>query len=121
KNTTLSYIQTKPSPTEADTTASALPFVSIENLNLDNITLHYKSIPDGLIADVHLANFLLQLPKADLAHQNIEIDKLALKNSTVKVKTREAASSQKSKLVQAPKTVEEQPFSWPDWNVQIAS
>src|SRR5699024_4799758 len=48
KNTSLSYIQTKPSPPETveDTAATALPFLSVDNLKLQNVTLHYKSAPD---------------------------------------------------------------------------
>lgn len=122
RNTTLSYTQTKPSPqTQEDTAATVLPFLSVDNLKLQNVTLHYNSVPDEISADVHLADFLLQLPKADLANQEIEVGQFALNNSTIKVKTPEAASPQKADSTQSLKLTEAQPFAWPDWNVQVES
>src|SRR5699024_797312 len=121
KNTNLSYIQTKPVPPETEEDTAAFPFLSVDNLKLDDVSLQYKSIPDGMTASAHLSNFLLQLPKADLANQEIEVGQFALKNSTIKVTTPEAETTQKPDSTQSPQMTGEGLFVWPDWNVQVGA
>src|SRR5699024_337399 len=58
ENTSLSYEQTKSLPEnnsekteDTDTTETSLPFLSVDELSLKNVSVHYKSAPDGMQAD----------------------------------------------------------------------
>ncbi|MGB7393133.1 MAG: translocation/assembly module TamB domain-containing protein [Pricia sp.] len=88
------YDQTKPFPETEDTTETALPMLAVESFKIEKVKAKYNSVPDSLSADVTIGNFLLEMPKADLAKNDIEVDLLELKNSDVSL--RMAAQSKDS-------------------------
>jgi hypothetical protein len=116
ENTKVSYIQTKPSA-PSDTTESTLPYLSLDNLKLKNVIAHYKSVPDELIADIDLDELELQVPKADLANQDIKVGNLILNNSNIKLKMGAPKLKDSTEAPTPPKSGE--PFVWPDWNVEV--
>ncbi len=120
ENTKVSYIQSKPSP-PSDTTESTLPYLSLDNLKLRNVTAHYESIPDIINADINLDELELEVPKADLANQDIKVGKFILNNSTIQFKMsgqKEAASDSLENTLPAE---EKSSFVWPDWDVKVES
>lgn len=118
ENTKVNYIQSKPSP-PSDSTKSELPFLSLDNLKLKNVHVYYKSIPDSIEADVKLADLQLQVPKADLAKQDIEVGKFILNNSNLQVKMsgKKKPNSEIDKDANPPEAVAA--FIWPNWNVEV--
>lgn len=123
KDTRIIYEQSKPFPPSTDTTASELPYLSLGNLSLKNVYAHYKSVPDGIDAVVDLSELGLQVPKADLANQDIEVGELMLKNSKIRLQMASAQESNEDSLEveeTTPKSPEEG-FPWPEWNVVVES
>ncbi|WP_162254201.1 translocation/assembly module TamB domain-containing protein [Sediminicola sp. YIK13] len=78
----IGYKQTKPFVSKDDTEIT-LPFVVVKQLQVNNVHISYNSIPYGLLADVLLGEFKLELPKADLATNEVDIDLLSLKDSDI--------------------------------------
>ncbi len=89
------YKQTKPFPETEDTTKTALPFLAVESFKIEKVNANYNSVPDSLMANVEIGNFLLEMPKADLAKKDIEVDVLELKNSDISL--RMASQTQQTK------------------------
>ena len=114
-DTEVSYLQTKPFPEAQDTTTTQLPFLSVENLKISNLSANYNSEPDETIAEVVLREFLLELPKADLAKNEIEVDLLALKNSMVSVQMGGQEEVRTDTLAKTDST-----FEWPQFIVDVA-
>ena len=113
-DTEIVYRQTKPIVTEEDTAKTQLPFLSVENLAFENVTTNYISIPDSVSAEVTLGDFLMELPKMDLSKNDIEIDLLALKNSTVSVQLPNTGIEQDSTIL----TTAPSSFEWPEFLVK---
>ena len=109
------FKQTKPFPITEDTTETLLPFLAVENFKIEKVKANYNSVPDSLMADVNIGNFLLQMPKADLAKNDIEVDVLELKNSYISLRMAGQAK-------QPADTVEVAGagFEWPEFLVQVA-
>src|SRR5699024_11077469 len=123
ENTELTYIQTKPFAEVEDTTAATLPFLSLDELKLNHVKAYYKSEPDEMEAEADLQDFLLEIPKADLANQEIEVNQLLLKKSFLKLKLEENSSAEEE-IKKTGKKVEENieeafVFEWPDWEVKV--
>ncbi|PKA97693.1 uncharacterized protein DUF490 [Flavobacteriaceae bacterium MAR_2009_75] len=114
-DTEVSYLQSKPFPEVQDTTTTQLPFLSVENFKISNLSANYNSEPDETIAEVVLREFLLELPKADLAKNEIEVDLLALKNSKVSVIIGEQEEVRSDTLAKTDST-----FEWPQFIVDVA-
>ncbi|QCX02037.1 translocation/assembly module TamB [Aggregatimonas sangjinii] len=109
----IGYTQTKPFVSE-DTTATTLPYLSVDDLKITAVKANYNSVPDKVSAEVDITDFLLELPKADLTKNDFEIDLLQLKNSHVSVVMAEPeAQSTDSTLVT--KTA----FEWPQFLVEV--
>ncbi len=87
ENTNINYRLTKPSISE-DTTAATLPFIKINNLKFTNVNANYDSKPAGIVANVNLDEFLLKLPKANIANNDFHTSLIVLKNSTIVFKQR---------------------------------
>ncbi|PWL29844.1 MAG: hypothetical protein DCO95_08360 [Roseivirga sp. XM-24bin3] len=103
--------------TEEGNEAMQLPQLAVGLLNLENVRLNYKSLPDFTEAELDLDELILELPLADLNTQKIVLDELTLNNS--KVVYRQTAAQADQPQGQAPPT-STQPiaFEWPDWNVE---
>ncbi|MDT7829379.1 translocation/assembly module TamB domain-containing protein [Pricia sp. S334] len=110
------YEQTKPFPETEDTTETALPYLAVDNFNIERVKANYSSVPDSLTADVAIGNFLLELPKADLAKSDIEVESLELKDSDISL--RMAAQTPQTEDSVAVADAGEG-FEWPEFTVQV--
>lgn len=108
-DTRILYEQTKPFETTADTKETQLPFVSVNNFVMSNVTANYNSIPDAITANVVLGDFQLKLPKADLSKNEIGIDLITLKNSSISLHV----SSPNVEKDTSVEVVNSSPFTWP--------
>ncbi|MGJ8735198.1 MAG: hypothetical protein ACSHXE_01310, partial [Zobellia laminariae] len=111
-NTEIFYKQTKPFVSE-DATESTMPYFAVNNLQLLNVKADYNSVPDAITAQLNLQDFELELPKADLATNDIEVEKIALKGSSISLQLPSATETVDSTAVQLPDTA----FKWPKFLV----
>lgn len=111
----ISFIQSPSLLPSEDDEESLLPFLQVDELSLNTVSAYYESTEDQLTADVEVGDFLIQLQKADLVHNDIEVGEIRLKNSIIDVRSK---TTNKAKEVQ--KEVEEQAFEWPEIQVIIA-
>ncbi len=118
ENTKVMYVQTKTS-SSSDSTETTLPFLSLDNLKIKNVIVHYNSLPDSMVADLNLANLELQVPKADLGFHDIKVGKFILNNSSIQVISHKKPAIKPENNPTEPKIIE--PFIWPNWNVQVES
>ncbi|KEO74543.1 translocation/assembly module TamB domain-containing protein [Anditalea andensis] len=122
ENSDLYYRQTKPfQNSEEDTLVneSPMPVLIIDNFAVNNVKAFYESLPDGMLADINLGHFLVNLPEADLERNNIMLRDIRLHDSDIVFKT---------STVDIPDTTEEAAedveevvgeFQWPEWLVEI--
>lgn len=115
ENTKANYVQSKVSP-PSDTTKSTLPYLSLNDLKIKNVIVHYKSIPEDIDADLNLAELQLQVPKADLAKKDIQVGEFILNNSNIQVKLNTKNKPIEKKPAPPKNSL---PFIWPDWNVRV--
>lgn len=116
-NSSVYYKQTKPfEATEVDTTAGgAMPLVIIDRFAIDNVKAYYESQPEGMIADVTLGNFLVELPEGNLKDNKIRLRTLNLHDSEVILKMPQQEPSPEA----APDTLTGAGFEWPNWSVEV--
>lgn len=109
-NTSIVYKQTKPLVSE-ENSGTQLPILSIDNLGINNVRINYNSIPDGIIADVLLGEFNLELPNADLARNEFDVALVSLKNSDIFLELKNGnLTSQDS----TGSTLQKEGFIWPE-------
>lgn len=110
----IQYLQTKPfSPTVEDTVASLLPNIILDKLSISELLVEYVSKPDMRSANVNLGELIVKLPKANLQTQEVELKKLALRNSKIAYHDFSPPSPDS---ITSDTTVTED-FIWPDWLV----
>ena len=114
EETMFRYAQTKPAP-PSEGEEVPLPKFSIENLEVNQVRGIYQSVPDGILADVDIANLFLELPEANLEGTSLVVDRLDLRNSNITLKI-----SPTSSPVQDTNTVASasEGFQWPLWTVK---
>ncbi|NJW53348.1 translocation/assembly module TamB domain-containing protein [Salinimicrobium oceani] len=112
ENARFTYAQTKPAPDSQEEEEIPLPSFSVQNLELKNVAGTYKSVPDGIVADVNLPDLLLELPEADLENTSLVIDRLDLKNSKVYLQM-SAVEAQEDTISSESAAA----FEWPEWKV----
>lgn len=115
-NASVRYFQSKSVPESSDSAQSAMPSIIIDNLSLQNVTARYKSTLDGMTAKARIGEFILKMPKANLAEKNIRVDKFILNNSSFRVRTKPSEAPQKKESIADTETTD---FQWPDWRVHI--
>lgn len=117
ENTDINYTQSKVLPVskDEDTEQSKLPFLKVDRLQLKNLTANYSSAPDSISGKAVIGNFILELPKADLAQNTIEIHQISLTNSDLLLETTITENPAK----QSENAVKSTAFSWPEWIVMI--
>ena len=120
ENTKINYIQSKPT-TSSDTTESVLPYLALNSLKLKNVIVHYESIPDSMFADLKVGDLELEVPKADLRKQDIQVDKFTLNNSNIQLKMKGNKEMDTKPLENTTDPESIQPFVWPAWNVNVSS
>jgi len=110
-DTKIQYKQSKPLAPQDDQ-ETTLPFLAINELSFNNIQLDYSSVPDNITAVVRLGEFKLDLPKADLAKNEVDINLLSLKNSDFSLQLqRDDLEVTDSSAIASKKS----DFSWPDF------
>ncbi len=118
KNSSIVYIQTKPFPESEEDPTSPLPYIILEDLEIENVIAYYSSTPDGLATKLDIGLLRTDIPKMDLASNDILIDEFLLNNSNIVL---EVTSTTDEKVEQVPKDVKAaiEEFSWPDWKIKI--
>ncbi|SDL14042.1 Family of unknown function [Salinimicrobium catena] len=114
ENTRFTYEQTKPFPESEEQKDPPMPSFSVGNLQINDVSGDYQSVPDGILADVSIDDLILELPVADLASQKVILERFMLRNSVVLVQT---TTSSEGKKETPEEPVQTTPFEWPQWNV----
>jgi len=115
ENTDIQYTQNKPFPESEDSEEIPLPYIIVDNLQLKNITANYNAAPDGFVASGKIGNFILELPKADLAEQTIDITQISLADTDILLEM--TTSEAETKPSEDP--IGNNEFNWPEWIVTI--
>ncbi|MUH35582.1 translocation/assembly module TamB [Zobellia amurskyensis] len=113
-NTDIFYKQTKPFISE-DTTETTLPYFAVDFLQLQNVKADYSSVPDSISAKLDVQDFELELPKADLTTNDIEVDRIALQGSTISLQLPTATEIADSTET----TGGSASFEWPKFEVRV--
>ena len=108
ENTSFSYTQTHAFPITNDTTTTALPYIDVGDFEVNNLSVDYVSIPDGLDTNFKLGTITLTDILADVSKNQYETDDLVLKNSQISVQLKDSGNSQ-------PTTATESTFIWPEF------
>ena len=114
KEADINYVQTKPFP-ESDSEPPPLPIIEVDRLEFSNVNVNYDSQPDSLSTENMIANLNLDQALFDLKNNNINLDNLKLANSEVSFNMNVAETTT------AQNTDTESAFTWPDWNISVAS
>ncbi|UZH55162.1 translocation/assembly module TamB [Salinimicrobium tongyeongense] len=118
ENTRFKYAQTKPAPESEEESEAPMPRLSAENLEVTNVAGSYTSVPGGIIADIELPEFILELPEADLQNNAVVVDRLSLNNSRLYVQNTASATSKTPDTTAVAEKSEA--FEWPQWTVKAA-
>ncbi len=118
-NARIKYIQS-PVPPAAEPVP--LPFLALDELTLKNVFVDYQSYGDRIAANLEIADLYIELPKADLTNNDVEIGDLSLKNSiiTINTETENNAVTEKVEEVVEKAKDEIQAFEWPNFKIAIA-
>lgn len=84
-NTQFTYHQSHAFPQTSDTTSTTLPFISVNDLNLNELKINYTSKPDGLKTNIELGTLTLTDILANVANSQYESKDVILHSSTVKL------------------------------------
>ncbi|HLS29272.1 MAG TPA: hypothetical protein VK021_00300, partial [Flavobacteriaceae bacterium] len=119
-NTYINLVQTPSLLPATEEEATLLPYLEAKKLELVNVFVNFESIPNQMIADVEIGEFLVELNKGNLRENEIEIGTVALKESVLAlhVETEEALVDEEQ--------VEEinseiSQFEWPDFKIAVSS
>ncbi|MBT0607955.1 translocation/assembly module TamB domain-containing protein [Aequorivita echinoideorum] len=121
-NSRIKYHQS-PVPPDPNAEPVPLPFLQLDELSLKNVFADYQSMGDGIAANLEIIDFYLELPKADLVNNDIEIGDVQLKNSIITLTTESTtnAITEKAKETTEQTKEEIQAFEWPDFKIAIAN
>ena len=110
--TRVNYEQTKPFP-ESDAEPPPMPVISVENLNISEVSGKYNSQPDSIDTDFEITNFELNDSEFDLKNNNINSSLISLSNSKIGLRMQQDQSPvpEESKSSSS--------FEWPEWNVDL--
>ncbi|MDN3723582.1 translocation/assembly module TamB domain-containing protein [Aequorivita sp. SDUM287046] len=119
-NSRIKYIQSPVPPTPQED--SPLPFLELEELSLKNVFVDYQSYGDRIAANLEVSELYLELPKADLAKNDIEIGDFQLSNSIIKLNTQTETNVITEQAEEVAEEIVEdiQKFEWPDFKIAIA-
>ena len=119
-NANIKYIQ---SPVPSTGEEAPLPYLAIDELSLKNVFADYQSYGDRIAANLEISNLYLELEKADLKNNDIEIGDFNLKNSIITLQTETEVNgiTQKGKEVQDTAKQDIQNLEWPDFKFSIAA
>lgn len=102
-------------PSEEDTSSSPMPYITFNDIELENIDIKFKSTPLDIETALKLGNFNITDTKVDLAKQDISIEEVALKNTNIFAQLPEPAPVDTTQIDTTPTA----PFVWPDWKVKL--
>lgn len=116
------FIQT-PVPDIPEEDPAPLPWLSVQNLSLNNVVADYQSYADRIAADVNINALHAKIPKVDLVNSDFEITTFSLKNSTIVLHTETETNAVTQKVVEATQDVKEdiQAFEWPELRLAISN
>lgn len=119
-NAKIKYIQSPVPPQPKED--SPLPFLELDKITLKNVFVDYQSYGDRIAADLEISDFFLELKKADLANNNIEIGEFRLKNSIVTLNTETENNVITETATEVKEEVKKdiQKFEWPDFVIAIS-
>ena len=120
EDTRFIYTQTKAAPNSPQEDTIPLPFLSVENLELNNVAGSYTSVPDGIVADMDIQDLALELPAVDLENTILEIDRLELNNSRIYFQTKTTATGVEQDTTSTA-AVATDGFQWPEWQVKASN
>ena len=80
-----SYLQSHPFPINEDTTSTMLPFIKVDDFNVDNLLVDYNSKPDGLTTELKLGTINLTNILANVAKNQYETEDLIFTDSRIKL------------------------------------
>lgn len=119
-DTQISYSQNKATtePVQETERESTMPYLIIDKFEIGNTQAHYNSLPDQIDAKINIGDFLLTLPKADIANNAIQLDQFRLNDSEVffrDLSIKEVTAADTSSV--------ERPvaFEWPAWDIETGS
>lgn len=107
KDTDISFSQNQVKSDSEDEAMSVLPWVSVEEFNLDDISIQYSSPSQSMTSEIN--QFSFNEFEINFEQKNLFLDELFLVNSEVELRTRTNPEDSESEV----------DFSWPEWNVDI--
>ena len=113
-NSVIDYRQ-HPVPETPTDEEAPIPSFKIDELELQQVIANYESVEAGMLAHVELDEFMIELPRANLAENIIEINDLEMNNSSISLKTTTSEGQEEPE----PETTEG--FQWPEWQVEVAN
>lgn len=119
-NAKIKFIQSPVPPQPKED--SPLPFLELDKIALKNVFVDYQSYGDRMAASIEVGDLFLELQKADLANNTIEIGEFRLKNSiiTLNTETETNAITETAKEVKEEAKKDIEKFEWPDFKIAIA-
>ena len=119
-NAKIKYIQSPVPPQPKEDTA--LPFLELDKIALKNVFVDYQSYEDRIAADLEISDLFLELQKADLANNNIQIGEFRLKNSIITLNTQTETNAITETVKEVKEEVKEdiQQFEWPNYIIAIS-
>lgn len=114
--TSISFSQTKFIPPSEDEEAGALPWILVDEFNIQDLNINYNSIPDGIASEAYIDDFSFSDLEANLETQVVALDQINWKDSRVKLELESTSTSDEDieKLAES-----NQNFSWPQWEVSV--
>lgn len=115
ENTDIHYTQNKPFPESKDSEDSPAPYFIVDRLQLKNVTANYNAVPDGITGRAKIGNFILDLPKADLDQQTIDVNQITLQDADVflEIITSDRGTETSENITDDSK------FKWPGWIITV--
>jgi len=107
KQSQISYDQTKAFPISNDTSSGPAPKISINDFEIEEVAIVYNSKPDGIRAQMQLADIGLTEIAIDSSRNSYEADEITLKNSTISLAINQAKDT-------ISKTTQNTSFEWPE-------
>jgi hypothetical protein len=116
-DTNITYLKTKTAVdiVDKDSTQTTLPFIVVKRLQLHNVRANYSSIPNGTSAEILLGDFVIEIPKAELAKNEVEIGLFSLKDSDISLHLQNV---EPTPLDTTKVTTKNMDFSWPDFLIK---
>ena len=119
RQTEARYLQTLPfseGPADEPENESPLPYIAVDNFDIEDLSAAYNSVPDGLEALINIGMFNLKLPEADLARNLIDVYQLRLGDSDIGIRMQQSSTAVADSLQQ---DTTASSFSWPDWKINV--